>query len=83
VLVNDPLFEPDELRMLDAEVVELDSDSARHVDAVVVQAFHQQYRDLDWSQFDRLKVILDGRGSLDPERVRKTKARYLAVGLPG
>lgn len=83
VLVNDPLFEPDELGMLDAEIVDLDADSIRHVDAVVVQAFHRQYKDLDWSRFDRLKVILDGRGSLDPERVRKTKARYLAVGLPG
>jgi UDP-N-acetyl-D-mannosaminuronate dehydrogenase len=69
--------------MLDAEIVDLDSDSIWHVDGIVVQAFHRQYRDLDWSRFDGLKVILDGRGSLDPERVRKTKARYLAVGLPG
>ena len=83
VLVNDPLFEPAELHMLDAEIVDLDSDSARRVDGIVVQAFHRQYRNLDWSRFAGLKVILDGRGSLDPERVRKTKARYLAVGLPG
>jgi nucleotide sugar dehydrogenase len=83
VLVNDPLFEPGELDMLDAEIVDLDSDSLRHVDAVVLQAFHRQYRDLDWSRFHGLKVILDGRGSLDPQSVMKSKARYLAVGLPG
>ena len=80
VLINDPLYEPGELASFEAEFVDLDRDL--NVDAVVIQAFHHQYRSLDWTRFHGLKVVLDGRGALDPAAVTKTGARYLAVGLP-
>jgi nucleotide sugar dehydrogenase len=82
VLVHDPLFEPAELAGLEAEIADLDSGAPLSVDAIVVQAFHHQYRDLDWSRFSGLRVVFDGRGSVDPETVRRTGARYMAVGLP-
>ena len=53
------------------------------VDAVIVQAFHQSYRDLEWSRFRGLKVVFDGRGAIDPERIRQLGVTYLAVGWPG
>jgi UDP-N-acetyl-D-mannosaminuronate dehydrogenase len=81
VMVHDPLFEPSELAGLEAEVADLGSGSTLAVDAIVVQAFHRQYRDLDWSRFTGLRVVLDGRGSVDPEPVRRAGARYLAVGI--
>ena len=80
VLIHDPYFKPTELAGLEAEVADLDAPPA--VDAIVVQAFHHQYRDLDWSRFRGLKAVFDGRGTVDPEPVRKAGARYLAVGLP-
>jgi len=79
-LIHDPLFEPHELKSLEAEVADLGSDI--RVDAVIVQAFHSQYADLDWGRFHGLKVVFDGRGAADPDRIRKVGARYLAVGLP-
>jgi nucleotide sugar dehydrogenase len=82
VLIHDPLFEPAELAGLEAEIADLDSDAPLGVDAIVVQAFHRQYRDLDWSRFSGLRVVFDGRGSVDPELIRRTGARYMAVGLP-
>ena len=82
VLVHDPLFDPSELKMLDAEFVDATSGGSIDVDAAVVQAYHRQYRDLDWSRFKGLKLVFDGRGSVDGDMVRKTGARYLAVGLP-
>ena len=78
-LVHDPLFEPRELAALEAVIADLDGDAPLQIDAVIVQAFHRQYRRLDWTRFRGLKVVFDGRGSLDPEAIRKTGAAYLAV----
>ena len=80
VLVHDPLFEPHELRMLEAVVVD-NVDAARDVDAVVVQAWHEPFRAIDWTRFHGLKAVLDGRGTLDPEPVRRAGVSYIAIGI--
>ncbi|TMF95544.1 MAG: nucleotide sugar dehydrogenase [Chloroflexi bacterium] len=83
VTVVDPLFEPVELRGLKAEVArDAGAVAGKHVDAVVVQAWHSEFRDLDWSRFEGLKVVLDGRGSLDADTVRRAGATYVAIGTP-
>jgi nucleotide sugar dehydrogenase len=81
VLIHDPLFSPAELAGFEAHIADLESAEPLHVDAVVVQAFHDDYRRLDWSRFRGLKVVFDGRGSIDPEQVRHAGADYLAVGV--
>jgi len=83
VTVVDPLFEPVELRGLKAEVArDAGAVAGKHVDAVVVQAWHSEFRDLDWSRFEGLKVVLDGRGSLDADTVRRAGVTYVAIGTP-
>ena len=83
VTVVDPLFEPVELRGLKADVArDAWVVAGKHVDAVVVQAWHSEFRDLDWSRFEGLKVVLDGRGSLDADTVRRAGATYVAIGTP-
>jgi UDP-N-acetyl-D-mannosaminuronate dehydrogenase len=81
VLIHDPLFTPGELAHLKAGVVELDSEDALKADAVIVQAWHHAFRKLDWSRFEHLRAVLDGRGAVDPSTVRAAGAAYLAVGL--
>lgn len=78
-LVHDPLFEPHELAALEADVADLSG--GVDVDAVIVQAFHSEYADLDWARFRGLRVVFDGRGAVDPDLVRRVGARYLAVGI--
>jgi nucleotide sugar dehydrogenase len=82
VLLHDPLYTAEELRSLEAQVVDLDSEEATGAEAVVIQAWHQQFRDIDWRRFGRLQVVLDGRGSLDPSAVREIGAAYIAIGVP-
>jgi nucleotide sugar dehydrogenase len=82
VMLHDPLFTRSELRRLNADVVELDSEAARSADAVIVQAWHRQFRDLDWRRFTRLRAVLDGRGTLDAEKIREAGAVYIAIGVP-
>lgn len=82
VMVHDPLFTPAELGRLRAEVVGLDSPAAKSAEAVVVQAWHEQFRNLDWRSFSHLRAVLDGRGTLDAEKIRATGAAYIAIGIP-
>jgi nucleotide sugar dehydrogenase len=81
VLLHDPLFERGELSFLEAEVVD-DLSTVREVDAVVVQAWHQEFQRLDWKLLRGLKVVLDGRGTLDARPVREAGATYMAIGIP-
>jgi len=81
-LIHDPLFTDAELRPFEAEVVDLDSEEARRVDAVVVQAWHSNLHGLDWARFSNLRVVLDGRGSVDPGAVRGAGAEYITVETP-
>jgi len=83
VLIHDPLFSPAELAGFEAHIADLESAEPFSVDAVIVQAFHDDYRRLDWSRFRGLKVVFDGRGSIDPEEIRRAGADYLAVGVAG
>jgi UDP-N-acetyl-D-mannosaminuronate dehydrogenase len=78
VLLHDPLFRSDELDHLGATSIELDGDLP--VDAVVLQAFHDQYKRLDWRRFKGLKVVLDGRAVLDPDVFRNLDVKYVSIG---
>lgn len=81
VMIHDPLFTPSELAFLEAEVVEdLDSKDAVEAEAIIVQAWHQALHDLDWGRFKQLRVVLDGRGSIDPDKVRSAGLVYLSTG---
>jgi len=81
VMIHDPLFTNAELGELEADAVGLDSPEAAEAEAIVVQAWHREFRDLDWRRFPKLRVVLDGRGSVDPAGVRSAGADYVAIGL--
>jgi nucleotide sugar dehydrogenase len=80
VLAHDPHFTAAELGELPVELVDLDRPVA--VDAVVVQAFHREYRDLDWSRLEGVSVVLDGRGALDAGPLRSRGVKVISVGQP-
>lgn len=80
VLAHDPLFLAEEVDHLGVELADLHQ--PMQVDAVVIQAFHRQYRSLEWQRFQGLRVVLDGRGGLEPNHLGGTGAVYLAMGTP-
>lgn len=80
VLVNDPHFEPSELAGLEVTVVDVTRDV--NVDAVVLQAFHREYANLDWARFHGLRVVLDGRGVLDAAPFRARGVDVISVAQP-
>lgn len=80
VLAHDPHFTLAELADLKVDVVDLEQPG--EVDAVIVQAFHSEYRHLDWSRLEGLRAVLDGRGALDPAPLRARGVTVLSVAQP-
>ena len=78
VLVHDPYFSASEIRALGLAPVE--TLPPPHVDAVVIQAFHEEYRRLDWRAFAGCRAVLDGRNALSRQSVESLGMRYLGIG---
>jgi nucleotide sugar dehydrogenase len=76
VLLHDALLSPEEISAFPGELAGLDQ---LQVDAVVVNAYHRQYRQIDWAKIKGLKVVVDGRGALDPQVIERLGIRYLSI----
>ncbi len=76
VSVHDPLYEPAELRALGLEPYQ----SGTPVDAAVLQADHAEYRDLGLDDLPGVRVVVDGRGLLDPDRFAGVTVHVLGRG---
>ncbi len=63
VLGHDPLLDLAEQYALKVQPVDLHQ--LDRVDVVVIQAFHDAYRDLDLESLPGLRLVLDGRDALD------------------
>jgi nucleotide sugar dehydrogenase len=78
VLVHDPLFSPEEITGHGLEPVALEPPP--QVDALVLQASHDEYRSMDFGAFRGCRVVLDGRNALSREEVETKGLRYLGIG---
>ena len=55
------------------------------MDAILIASDHAGFRELDWDLLGermRHKVVVDGRGILDPAMLRSRGYLYKAVGRP-
>ncbi|WP_458243864.1 nucleotide sugar dehydrogenase [Streptomyces sp. MAI_2237] len=73
--VSDPLYTADELRALG-----LPPYSGQTVTAAVVQADHDEYRELGSDRFPEVRVVVDGRRITDPDRW--AGAEVILLGAP-
>jgi nucleotide sugar dehydrogenase len=80
-LCLDPLFTDEEIAAhgaIPATAADLPT-----VDAVILQAGHSGFAELDWTALPSGTLVLDGRNTLDPERIRDAGLEYLGVGRRG
>jgi nucleotide sugar dehydrogenase len=79
-LLNDPLYTVDEISRFGATPVVLEM--LPPGDAVILQAYHEQYRTLNWRSLTSLgyRVLLDGRNALDRATIEASGMRYLGIG---
>jgi nucleotide sugar dehydrogenase len=78
--VHDPLYTDGEIR---AHGLEPPPSFPLPCDALIVQAWHAAYADLDFGAFPGLRAVLDARAALDPDDVRRSGAAYVGIGRPG
>lgn len=78
VLMHDPLFSDQEIRGYGFEPVSLEPPP--QVDAIVLQASHDEYRTMDFGAFRGCLALLDGRNALSREDVEVKGLRYLGIG---
>ncbi|MGH2910834.1 MAG: nucleotide sugar dehydrogenase, partial [Solirubrobacteraceae bacterium] len=76
-LVRDPVFSADELESLGLRPWD-----GEPVDAVVVQADHDEYRSLRPGDIPGVRAIVDGRAILDPAPWRDAGVALLRIGRP-
>lgn len=77
----DPLFDDDEIVEHGAEPGSVDH--LGDIDAVILQANHQEYADFPWSALPTGTLVLDGRNVLDADTIRGHGLDYLGVGRRG
>jgi len=80
VLIHDPLFSQSEIEALGLTASPLPPDGT--VDAVILQAGHEEYAALDFATLRGCHAVLDGRGFLDASKVEAVGLRYVAIGRP-
>lgn len=79
-MLNDPLYTDEEIQRFGATPVSLEN--LPEGDAVILQAYHDDYRSLDWYSLANkgYKLVFDGRNSLDRKNIENAGMRYLGVG---
>jgi nucleotide sugar dehydrogenase len=80
-LVHDPLYSRAELAALGLVPYDLAQPSS--VDAVVLQAYHDAYHQLDFAALPGCQVVLDGRNALPRQRVEAAGMVYIGIGRGG
>jgi nucleotide sugar dehydrogenase len=78
--LNDPLYTDEEIERFGATPASLAD--LPDGDAVILQAYHDEYRSLDWHALARkgYRVVLDGRNSLDRVDIKATGMQYIGMG---
>jgi UDP-N-acetyl-D-mannosaminuronate dehydrogenase len=74
-LVSDPLYTGEELTGLGLEPW-----TGGAIDAVIVQADHDEYSELGPEDVPGARVVFDGRGVLDPEKWEGSGVSVVVIG---
>lgn len=79
VYVDDPLFEAEEIAKYG--VTPFISQDHEKIDAIILQAYHDEYKDMDFSAFKNSRLVLDGRNVLNKSEIEKLGMEYIGIGI--
>jgi nucleotide sugar dehydrogenase len=75
---QDPLFDDEEVRGFGAMPGSLDDLGS--FDALILQATHETYKEIDWRRLKPGAIVIDGRNWLDRATIEKAGGTYMGVG---
>lgn len=76
VVVNDPMYTDHEIKELGFEPYHF----GEHVDAVILQADHKDYKKLTKAEFPGVKAVVDGRRTMNPINFAGVAFRVIGAG---
>lgn len=79
VYVDDPLFEAGEISKYG--VVPFSKQQAEEIELIILQAYHDEYKNMDFSAFKNCSLVLDGRNVLDKQAIMQQGIHYLGIGV--
>ena len=77
-LLADPYYSADEIRAYGAEP--FDEGEIDTIDAVILQALHEEFKAFPYAKLRPQTLVLDGRNQLDENEIVAAGLRYLGVG---
>lgn len=83
VYMNDPLFSDSEIQNYGVNPLSMEDSLVTEIDIIILQAFHQAYENLNFSQFKNCKLVLDGRNKLNRKELTDLGIRYEGIGIKG
>jgi nucleotide sugar dehydrogenase len=81
VYVHDPQFQDREITSFGAEPLSLYDSFVSEIDVVILQAFHREYSDIDFSRFSNCRLVLDGRNKLNKNKITELGMEYKGIGM--
>lgn len=79
VYVDDPLYTAEEIAAF--HVKPFSMEDREKIDAIILQAFHDQYQDFKFEQFPNCQLVLDGRNALDRKKIESLGMKYRGIGV--
>ena len=79
IYVDDPLYSAEEIAAFD--VKPFATEDSEKIDAIVLQAFHDEYKDLEFKNFQNCQFVLDGRNTLNKKQIEELGMTYKGIGV--
>jgi nucleotide sugar dehydrogenase len=79
VYVDDPLYSDEEIAAFQVEPFSMKD--REKMDAIILQAFHDQYKNFDFKNFPNCQFVLDGRNVLDKKTIEGLGMKYRGIGV--
>lgn len=79
VYVDDPLYSDDEIASY--HVQPFTYQDREKIDAIILQAFHDEYKNFKFDQFPNCQFVLDGRNVLDKNKIESLGMKYQGIGV--
>ncbi|WP_342462897.1 nucleotide sugar dehydrogenase [Ureibacillus sp. FSL K6-8385] len=79
VYVDDPLYSSEEIAAF--QVLPYSEAIREKIDAIILQAFHDQYKNFPFDHFPNCRMVLDGRNQLDKKKIEDLGMKYRGIGV--
>lgn len=79
IFVDDPQFSDEEIAFFN--VTPFQEKDAEKIDAIILQAFHDEYKNWEFENYTNCQYVLDGRNKLNPKVIQKLGITYRGIGI--